>query len=132
MLHLIAAHQLLIDILSVPAGLAVAICITAIALRAYQKPVQPQLPAALLAALAADGPRHLLDETAVHTGDYEPRHASEYLPRHEADAAGTPVVLGAHPDGDITLVHADPAPEPAYDFGSEPTEERGALVGAAA
>lgn len=135
MIDLIATHRTLIEILSLPAGLAIGVGIAALALWLHRDPIAAPLPSALLRVLAEGGPRHLLDETAEH-GDreYEPRHATDYLPRHEADAAGTAVVLGARPDGDITFVHADPPAEPAVRVRPEDeiTVRVPALVGAAA
>lgn len=67
--------------------------------------------------------KHRSWRRATTPDSYVPQHAAPYQAKHEADVDHGPVVLGAHPDGDITLVHADLPPEPAADLGDEPTVE---------
>jgi hypothetical protein len=110
-MHLIAAHPALVRALAVVAFATLVLAL----LR--------------LTAWLVGRPRHRSWRRALDTG-HTPRHAAQqYLGRHEADAAGTAVVLGAHPDGDITLIHADP---PAVRLADAPTVETRALIGAAA
>lgn len=129
----IAFNHLIAQILAVPVGLILGVGLAAVVQRKYRPAVPASLPAALEQVLAGDGPRHLLDETAEHSAEeYEPRHAAPYEGRHEADATGTGVVLGAHPDGDIALVRAYVGPTRTAQLGDAPTEEQRALIGAAA
>lgn len=111
LLHLIAAHLLAVRVLAV---LAVAALVFGV----------------LLVAVG-HRPRHRGADRAART-DHAPQHARTPLarraPRHSAAAAGPAVVLGRTPDGDITLVHADP---PAVRLADAPTVETRALAVAA-
>lgn len=81
----------------------------------------------------AHAPRHTRRPLAHRGTPAMPLSVPAYVPRHEADVHG-PAVLGAFPDGDITLVHADPPAEPAVQVRPEDeiTVRVPALTGAAA
>lgn len=96
--------------------------------------------AAVLGAFALRDRTPAAPDTARHRGHgrswslrYEPRRAAIYHGRHE-DAAHGPVVLGAHPDGGLALVHADLPAEPAVAtrLADEPTVEWPQLAGVGA
>jgi hypothetical protein len=112
LLHLIAAHLLLVRVV-------VALVVAAMVF-------------AVLLVAAGYRPRHRGAARALRSG-HAPRHARTRLarraPRHSAAAAGPATVLGRTPDGDITLVHADP---PAVRLADVPTVETRALAGVAA
>lgn len=99
MLELIRTNLALLEALGLSVGFLLAAVIVDVALREYRRPnYRP-----LLAALAALGPRHLVDETAVHTGEveYEARHAAPY----EVVDSG-PAGLDVTFDGGAALVRA--------------------------
>jgi hypothetical protein len=103
MFALILAHRQLLDALGLAVGFLLAAAIVDRALREYRRTDYR----ALLAALAAMGPRHLLDLTAVHAGEleYEPRHAAPYVGAHEPVQDGA-AELGHFVDGDVALIRA--------------------------